>query len=103
MSFGTSSVTAPQHNGRMPRRHRAARDRAAPPPPRQPASLAPAWAHAEGVTVRQVTGERAYRCPGCQQEIRPGTLHLVVIPDDDVDLRRHWHLSCWRRERRTHR
>ncbi|MGH2656049.1 MAG: hypothetical protein ACRDIZ_05030 [Actinomycetota bacterium] len=87
----------------MPRRHRAARDRAGPPPRRQPGSAAPAWAHAEGVTVRQVTGDRSYRCPGCEQEIRPGTAHLVVIPVDDAELRRHWHTPCWQRERRARR
>jgi hypothetical protein len=85
----------------MPRRHRSARDRATPPAPRAPAGLAPAWAQAEGVTVRQVTGERAYRCPGCQQVIRPGITHLVVVPDGEADLRRHWHEPCWRRERRA--
>jgi hypothetical protein len=85
----------------MPRRHRAARDRATPTAPRPPAGLGPAWAQAQGVTVRQVTGERPYRCPGCQQMIRPGITHLVVVPDDDADLRRHWHGPCWRRERRA--
>jgi hypothetical protein len=84
----------------MPRRHRAARDRTPPPSPRPPASLAPAWAQAAGFTVRQVTGDRPYRCPGCQQVIRPGTVHLVVIPDEGVDLRRHWHAACWRTELR---
>jgi hypothetical protein len=60
--------------------------------------LAPAWAQADGVVVRQVTGDRPYRCPACQQIIRPGTVHVVVVPDDAVDLRRHWHVPCWRTE-----
>ena len=33
--------------------------------------------------VRQVTGSaatRAYRCPGCDQEIRPATPHVVAWP-----------------------
>jgi hypothetical protein len=59
--------------------------------------------------VRSVNGGasvKAYRCPGCQQEIAPGVSHLVVWPADgmlDVTDRRHWHTPCWRRRvtRRT--
>lgn len=48
--------------------------------------------------VRPVSGDAAktYRCPGCDQEIRPGTGHLVCWPDGAVDDRRHWHTGCWR-------
>ncbi|WP_068397237.1 hypothetical protein [Kribbia dieselivorans] len=52
--------------------------------------------------VRQLSGAsstRAYRCPGCQQELLPGTPHVVVWPVDGlggVDHRRHWHNSCWK-------
>ena len=62
--------------------------------------------------VRPVTGAatgKTYRCPGCDQEIRPGTPHLVIWPaypkDSDLepwdtasaaDQRRHWHATCWR-------
>jgi hypothetical protein len=46
-------------------------------------------------------GDRPYRCPGCDHEIRSGLWHLVVVPEDP-DLRRHWHTECWRSElRRT--
>jgi hypothetical protein len=58
--------------------------------------------------VRQVTGSaatRAYRCPGCDHEIRPATPHVVAWPaladgdgrDEDAGLadRRHWHTACW--------
>jgi hypothetical protein len=51
--------------------------------------------------VRRVAGtasSRAYRCPGCQQEITPGTGHVVVWPADGVGGlpdRRHWHSRCW--------
>ncbi|MGZ4596826.1 MAG: hypothetical protein ACXV4A_13505 [Actinomycetes bacterium] len=60
--------------------------------------------------VRPVTGAAAtktYRCPGCDQEIRPATPHLVVWPDDGSAVvgndvggsglrdRRHWHSACW--------
>lgn len=40
---------------------------------------------------------KAYRCPGCDHEISPGTGHEVVVPLDAPDLRRHWHTPCWRR------
>jgi hypothetical protein len=63
----------------------------------------------DGWVVRQVTGSaatRAYRCPGCDHEIRPATPHVVAWPDlgdddsgagDDAGLaeRRHWHTACW--------
>ena len=51
--------------------------------------------------VRSITGSsstKTYRCPGCNQEIRPATPHLVVWPADGygtVDDRRHWHKGCW--------
>jgi hypothetical protein len=85
----------------MPRRHRAARDRAdLPEAPGRPLNVAPNWAQVDGVVVRGVSGEKdkAYRCPGCQQLIRPGTPHLVVVEEGDIGGRRHWHTSCWRTE-----
>ncbi len=67
----------------------------------------------EEYVVRAVTGSAAtkpYRCPGCQQTIRPATPHTVawpVVPTsfardaEGIDERRHWHTGCWRaRERR---
>jgi hypothetical protein len=49
--------------------------------------------------VRPVgAGEKTYRCPGCDHEIRPGTPHVVAWPADGyggVDDRRHWHTGCW--------
>jgi hypothetical protein len=55
--------------------------------------------------IRQVPNGAAvklYRCPGCNQEIRPGTAHLVVWParSDGTEYRRHWHNACWRRRPR---
>ena len=44
---------------------------------------------------------KAYLCPGCNQEIPARTGHLVVVPHDEPDLRRHWHHACW--EHRTRR
>jgi hypothetical protein len=86
----------------VPRRHRAARDREPPAPLAAPGG-APAWTAAAGYSVRQVTGDKPYRCPGCQGLIRAGETHLVVVPDDDPDLRRHWHIPCWRQELRRRR
>jgi hypothetical protein len=61
--------------------------------------------------VRHIAGAAAtkpYRCPGCDQEIRPALPHVVAWPDDGSDLvallgdpgggltdRRHWHTACW--------
>ena len=57
--------------------------------------------------VRSVPGAAAtktYRCPGCQQPIRPGLPHVVAWPEtpgllasSPVEERRHWHTACWRR------
>ena len=54
--------------------------------------------------VQQVTAApgRTYTCPGCRQDIGPGTAHLVTWSGDDLlgaeaalSGRRHWHTSCW--------
>jgi hypothetical protein len=52
--------------------------------------------------VKAVTAARAiktYRCPGCDQEIRPATAHVVAwladAGESAVDDRRHWHTACW--------
>ena len=84
----------------MPRRNR--RDRGSFEPQERPPqrSEAPGWALLPGFEVREVGGQKAYRCPGCDHEIRTGVPHLVVVPRDDPDSRRHWHTECWRRETR---
>lgn len=56
--------------------------------------------------VQPVTGAqavKAYSCPGCGQQIAPGTAHLVAwradgVLGDEADLaaRRHWHVRCWK-------
>jgi hypothetical protein len=58
--------------------------------------------------VRNIPASAAvkiYRCPGCDQEIRPGVAHVVAWPADgrgDLTDRRHWHTGCWRaRDRRA--
>jgi hypothetical protein len=51
--------------------------------------------------VRHITADgavKAYRCPGCDQEIAAGVAHVVAYPADergDVADRRHWHTGCW--------
>jgi hypothetical protein len=45
--------------------------------------------------VHPFEARKSYVCPGCQQEIMPGTGHLVIVPVRAVDLRRHWHQVCW--------
>ncbi len=73
-------------------------------------SVQAAQSHPDGEwNVRTVTGANAtktYRCPGCQQEIRPGTPHLVAWRADRHDgeeFRRHWHTPCWSRRGRLPR
>lgn len=54
------------------------------------------------------SGTKSYRCPGCQQLIRPGTAHLVSWTEESMwgveagqAERRHWHTACWNaRDRR---
>lgn len=49
--------------------------------------------------VRRLTGStstKPYRCPGCDQEIRPATPHVVAwLVDGPAEDRRHWHTPCW--------
>jgi hypothetical protein len=84
----------------MPRKHRSARERPGPPEPVQGRLDAPVWALVPWADVRAVVGDKPYRCPGCDHEIRAGVSHLVVVPHDEPEGRRHWHTECWRRELR---
>lgn len=55
------------------------------------------------VEVRRVQpyeARKEYVCPGCHRTIPVGLGHLVCVPHDAPDLRRHWHKGCW--ERRNH-
>ena len=47
--------------------------------------------------VPGTTSTKSYRCPGCDQEIPPGTPHLVAWPAElpGPAGRRHWHRPCW--------
>lgn len=56
---------------------------------------------AEVRSVQPYAAVKAYRCPGCNQEIAARTFHYVVVPLSDPAERRHWHRSCFeQRDRR---
>ena len=50
--------------------------------------------------VQPYQARKPYVCPFCEQTIEPGVGHLVVVPEDAPDLRRHWHRGCWYKELR---
>lgn len=60
------------------------------------------WADDEEMEVRPVQPYQArkpYLCPGCNGEIAGGVGHVVAVPVDAPDLRRHWHHPCWEHHR----
>jgi hypothetical protein len=63
------------------------------------------WSDGEWEVRSVPAGDKTYRCPGCDQEIRPGVGHVGAWPADergDLSDRRHWHTGCWRaRDRRN--
>ena len=90
--------------GVSPRRIR--RDRSGPPDPVPGPERVESWPDGDWV-VRRVPGAataKAYRCPGCDQEIAPGTAHLVAWPahTSGPQDRRHWHNPCWQRRLQRH-
>ena len=50
--------------------------------------------------VQPYLAYKAYLCPGCNRTIPPGLGHLVIVPREAPDLRRHWHRGCWAQETR---
>jgi len=60
-----------------------------------PALIDPASGDVEVRRIHPFQAAKTYLCPGCQQEILPRTGHVVVVPREAPDLRRHWHSSCW--------
>jgi len=48
--------------------------------------------------VQPYQAHKEYLCPGCNGIIPPGMGHMVAVPREAPDLRRHWHRGCW-----THR
>jgi hypothetical protein len=57
---------------------------------------------ADVTRVQPYQAVKRYRCPGCDHWIEPGTGHVVVVPEDAPDLRRHWHHACWEFRDRRH-
>ncbi len=53
--------------------------------------------------VQQYAARKTYQCPGCANTIQLGVGHLVVVPEEAPDLRRHWHRGCWFKELRSRR
>jgi hypothetical protein len=54
------------------------------------------------LSVRRIMGQSAtkrYDCPLCNQHIERGTPHVVVVPNDAPELRRHFHTPCWKRRK----
>ena len=45
--------------------------------------------------VQPYEATKQYVCPGCNRDIPAGTGHVVAVPVDAPDLRRHWHRGCW--------
>ncbi len=87
---------------RVPRHHRRRPERDARPLTGGGAQRQESW-RGLPYSVRSVAAAgKTYRCPGCDQEVRPGSGHVVAWPVDDPDDRRHWHGACWTaRERRS--
>ena len=50
--------------------------------------------------IQPYQARKSYLCPGCESIIEVGVGHVVVVPTEAPDLRRHWHRGCWHRERR---
>jgi len=53
-------------------------------------------------SVAAASALKYYTCPGCGQQIAPGTAHIVswradglMGEADDLAARRHWHSHCW--------
>ncbi|MEX0984264.1 MAG: hypothetical protein WD096_04365 [Actinomycetota bacterium] len=85
----------------MPRKNRRAPETPLGSPSPLLRQHAPSWAGADDAyDVREVGGEKEYRCPGCDHLVRAGARHLVVVPVGDTDARRHWHTKCWQSDLR---
>lgn len=49
--------------------------------------------------IQPYEATKLYLCPGCGRDIPVGQGHLVAVPPDSPDLRRHWHRGCWNNRR----
>lgn len=71
--------------------------------PERSSSIAAALAGSDQEIVNPIQpyqARKSYICPGCESIIDAGVGHIVVVPQDAPDLRRHWHRGCWFKERR---
>lgn len=50
--------------------------------------------------IQPYQARKEYQCPGCESVIDRGVGHVVVVPHEAPDLRRHWHRGCWFKELR---
>lgn len=50
---------------------------------------------AEARFIQPYQATKTYLCPGCNQTIPVGLGHMVAVPPEEPDLRRHWHRGCW--------
>jgi hypothetical protein len=50
--------------------------------------------------IQPYQARKEYICPGCESIIDIGVGHVVVVPTETPDLRRHWHRGCWYKEQR---
>ena len=76
--------------------HRQDSDTSFPDAPRDNLVSDPLTGYESSITAIQ--GHQAtknYLCPECNDVIEKGTSHLVIVPLDAPDLRRHWHSYCW--------
>ena len=104
MSGSRRSGRADRGHGSRKRAGGKRKGKAPKPKRRAPVSMADP-SDTEDADVRYVQpyqATKAYLCPGCNRDIAVGTGHMVVVPPDAPDLRRHWHRGCWvnRRNRR---
>lgn len=53
------------------------------------------WCDAETRFVQPYEAVKSYVCPGCNRDIAKGVGHIVAVPPEAPDLRRHWHRGCW--------
>lgn len=56
----------------------------------------------EVARVQPFQARKPYLCPGCNQDIAEGVGHLVIVPTESPELRRHWHTACWEHRDRRH-
>lgn len=87
----------------MPRRNRSVRPELRPLPTDVFGTQTVEGPHGELYLMRYMSASAAikfYICPGCNQNIPPGTAHIVAWPKDvgrGAEDRRHWHRGCWDR------